>query len=433
MAWFDFENAAAAQGTFPRAGVKSMFRWVVAATGLVAFLLTAAGRAEKQAVARGLDPLTRILAASDDTGVQRDILRGMCDALRGRRHLPEPRGWSAAYRKLAASKDAEVREKALVLSVLFGNSQALLALRKTATDPKADAAARSRALETLVEYRAANLLPLLRGLLADRTMRGPALRGLAAFSDPGTPALILRHYASLTDSEKADAISTLASRPQYALALLEAMEKGQVPRRDLSSFTARQLLGLKDRALTDRLNKVWGSIRQTAKDRAVLLARYKKLAMPDALKKADRAHGRLVFSRTCASCHTVFDAGGKIGPDLTGSQRANPEYILTKVLDPNAVVAQDYQVTRVTTVRGRVISGIVKQETDRLLTLQTPTEVVRIPKSDVDRREKLPMSMMPEGQLAQLTDAEVRDLLAYLAGAGQVPLPPEPKARANAR
>jgi hypothetical protein len=34
--------------------------------------------------------------------------------------------------------------------------------------------------------------------------------------------------------------------------------------------------------------------------------------------------------------------------------------------------------------------------------------------------------MMPEGLLTQLKDAEVRDLLAYLAGPGQVPLPRTP-------
>ena len=33
------------------------------------------------------------------------------------------------------------------------------------------------------------------------------------------------------------------------------------------------------------------------------------------------------------------------------------------------------------------------------------------------------VSMMPEDQLKQLTDVEIRDLLAYLAGPGQVPLP----------
>jgi putative membrane-bound dehydrogenase-like protein len=369
-----------------------------------------------------LDTLALFLARSTKQEASRDVLRGMCDALQGRRNVKAPKDWAEVYQKLAASKDAEVREKALVLSVLFGSSKALLALRKTAADPKAREAERRRALQTLVEKRPADLIPLLRDLLADRVMRGPALRGLAAFDDPKTPALILRHYASFSAADKIDAVATLASRPRYALALLDAMEQGKIPRRDLSAFTARQLLLFKDKALSDRLGKVWGSIRAPSRDLAALLARYKKLVTPAALKKADRIHGRLVFSKTCASCHVLFDAGGKIGPELTGSQRANPEYILIKVLDPNAVVAQDYQVTRINTAGGRVITGIIKEENDKTIAVQTPTEIIRLPKTDIEERTRLPMSMMPENQLTQLTDVEIRDLIAYLAGAGQVPL-----------
>jgi putative membrane-bound dehydrogenase-like protein len=390
--------------------------------------LMAEGGKEKSATKDVLAPLVRLLAASADGEVQRDMLRGMLEALQGRRDVYAPQGWSAAYTKLAASKDAEVREKALVLSVLFGDPQALAALRKTAADPKADTAARRRALETLVEKRANGMLPLLGELLADRAMRGPALRGLAEFNDPETPTRILGRYASFSDADKADAVATLASRPAYARALLEAMAKGRVPRRDLSPFIARQILGLKDKEITARLNQVWGSIRATAKDRSALLARYKALVTPAALKKADRSHGRLLFDRTCASCHLLFDAGGKIGPELTGSQRTNPEYILTKVLDPNAVVPSDYQVTRVTTTGGRVITGIIKEETEKTIAVQTPTEIVRLPKGDIDERTRLAVSLMPEGQLTPLSDTEIRDLIAYLAGAGQVPLPKQPKA-----
>jgi putative heme-binding domain-containing protein len=385
-------------------------------------LLDESGKAKTNS----LELLTRVLAESAAAASQRDILRGMHEALQGRRHVAAPKSWPAVYRKLAAAKDAQVRERALVLAVLFGDPQALATLRKTVVDSKADLAARRRALQTLVEKRAQDLLPLLRQLLADRTLRGPALRGLAAFTDEGTPAVILRHYARFSDAEKADAVATLASRPKYALALLDAMEKGKVPRRDLSTFTARQLLAFNDKQLTTRLNKVWGSIRPPAKDLSTLLSKYKALLTSSALKKADRGHGRLVFSRTCANCHTLFDTGGKIGPDLTGSQRANPEYILTKVLDPNAVVPQDFKVTLITTNDGRIISGIIKQETEKTVTVQTPNEIVRLPKADIEERKQLGVSMMPEDQLKQLTEAEIRDLIAYLAGPGQVPLPAQP-------
>ena len=394
------------------------------------FLVLAAGMlagsldgAEKP---RPLDALVRVLADSDDPAVQRDVLQGMEDALAGRRNVAAPAGWSAVHRKLRASKDADVRERTITLSVLFGDPQAMAELQRTAEDAKAGAEVRNRALQTLVDKRAPGVPALLRKLLDDPAVRRTVLRGLAGYDEPTTPELILKRYAKLSAAEKADAVGALASRPSFALALLDAMEKKQVPTGDLSPFLARQLAAFRDKQVTARLNSVWGVIRPTAKDKTVLLAKYAKLATPNQSKKANRGNGRAVFVRTCANCHMLFGEGGKIGPELTGSQRAKPEYILQKVLDPNAVVARDYQVTRIVLTSGRILTGLIKQESEKLLLLQTPTEEVRIPKSDVETREKQNVSMMPEGLLAPLKNDEVRDLLAYLAGDGQAPLPKKP-------
>ncbi len=368
-----------------------------------------------------VDALAWLLGSPFDTATQTDLLRGMYEAFQGRSGLRLPREWDDARRRLAKSQSPEVREKVQLLSVLFGDKDAIAALRTTAADAKADEAARRTALLTLVEAKAADL-PLLRDLLTDKVLRGPALRALAGFNDATIPALVLKHYADYGDAEKADAVGTLASRPAFAMALLDAMDKGQVARRDLSAFTARQLLALNDKALTEKLTKVWGAVRKP-QDKSAQMNRYLSVVPPGALKKADRSHGRQIFTKTCATCHTLFGEGGKIGPDLTGSQRVNPEYVLSKVLDPSAVVAQDFQVTVVTTKSGRTLSGLVKEEDGKTLLLQTQNEQIRVTKSDIDERKKSPVSMMPEGLLAPLSDVEVRDLIAYLAGAEQAPLP----------
>jgi putative membrane-bound dehydrogenase-like protein len=370
-----------------------------------------------------LGVLVRILAGTDDPEVQRDVLRGMADALAGRRDVPAPAGWSAVHSRLRSSKDGEVRERTLALSVLFGDPLAMAELKRVVVDDKANSGARERALQTLLDKRVEGVPALLRKLLDDAALRRPALRGLAAWDEPTTPGVILKRYAKLTVPEKADAVGTLASRPSYALALLDAMEKKQVPTADLSPFLARQMQAFNNKQVTARLNNVWGTIRPTTKDKAVLMAKYARLGTANELKRGNRGNGRAVFAKTCANCHLLFGEGSRIGPELTGSQRAKPEYILHKVLDPNAVVARDYQVTRLVLTNGRILTGIIKQETDKLLRLQTPTEEVRILKTDIEEREKQTASMMPEGLLAPLKDNEVRDLLAYLAGDGQVPLP----------
>src|SRR5580704_4188500 len=99
--------------------------------------LQVAGAAQAGA-ARGLAPLVKLLSASDDADLHLDVLRGMVEALRGRRQVKQPDGWPAVSRKLAASPNAEVRHKALLLSVMFGDPQAAASLRKTASDPAMD-------------------------------------------------------------------------------------------------------------------------------------------------------------------------------------------------------------------------------------------------------------------------------------------------------
>jgi putative membrane-bound dehydrogenase-like protein len=369
-----------------------------------------------------LEELVPLLYGEVPPAWLRDMLRGISEALAGRRRVPMPKRWPYIYPKLSENPLQEVRERALELAVLFGDEKAVGALRRIMTDKKEAPAARQKALQTLVFLQKPELAPLLQEQLADPVVRGPALRGLAAFADEKTPGLILGAFSTFTEEEKSDAVHTLASRPAYALALLDAVERGQVPRTDVSAFTARQMLGLKNKQVTERLEKVWGTIRPASKDKAALMEKYKKQLTPHVLKAANLSNGRLVYARNCAACHRLFDDGIPIGPDLTGSQRANLDYVLENLLDPSAVVPGDYQVTALLTKNGRLLTGIIKQETDKAVTVQTQNESVLVPKDEIETREKSAVSMMPEGLLDKLTTEEVRDLIAYLAGPNQVPL-----------
>ena len=373
---------------------------------------------------KGLAVLPGALASATDEA-RRDILAGMAEALAGRGKLAAPAGWTSARAKLSSSKDGEVRRRAMRLAAQFGDAEAIAALKATVKD----ATARDRAfsLEVLLDSNDPDGPALAKKLLDDASMRGPALRALARFDDKQTPALVLALYPRLGRDEKEDAIGTLASRPAYALALLGAIEAKKVPRADVSAYWARQMLALKDKAVSAKLATAWGTIRPPAKERDALAARYKKLADKEHRAKADLSAGRLVFDNVCGKCHRMFGEGGRIGPELTGSQRDKAEYVLHKALDPNATVPRDYQVSRIVTKRGRVLTGLVKQETERLLVVQTPTEEVQLRKSEIEKREQTRTSLMPEGQLQAMKDDEVRDLLAYLASKAQVPSPKGPR------
>jgi putative heme-binding domain-containing protein len=111
----------------------------------------------------------------------------------------------------------------------------------------------------------------------------------------------------------------------------------------------------------------------------------------------------------------LHDEGGKIGPDLTGSNRTNLAYLLSKVLNPSGDVQEDYKLVVITTQDGRTYSGNVISENDRSLTLRVVgQEPIAISKSQIRTRDVSAKSMMPEGLLNNLSDEELVDLIGYL-------------------
>jgi putative heme-binding domain-containing protein len=143
----------------------------------------------------------------------------------------------------------------------------------------------------------------------------------------------------------------------------------------------------------------------------------------------DPAHGRAVFAKVCQQCHTLFGVGRQVGPDLTGSNRADLDYVLSNVLDPSALIGKDYLAHVVATTDGRVITGIMRAEDKDTITLATANETLTLPKSEVAERKVSEQSMMPEDLWNGLSDDDIRSLVSYLASPAQVALPVVDKAK----
>jgi putative heme-binding domain-containing protein len=309
------------------------------------------------------------------------------------------------------------------LSLTFGSQGALKALRALAVDPKADAGARRNALDSLMASRDPELRSLLQRLVPDAAVRGVVLRQLAAFDDGATPGLILAEYGKLAAGEKRDALNTLVSRVSFAKPLLAAVGAGTVPRSDLTAELVRQLRNLKNPDLEKQITQVWGVMKDTSPDMAKEIERYKALYWKGGSTPGDASKGRVVYNQVCSQCHHLFDSGGAVGPDITGANRSDLEYLLQNILFPNAVIPNEYRQTLVETKDGRLISGIVKGQEGGTLLIQTANEMVRVAMADIATREQAENSMMPEGLVAGLEEQQVRDLLYYLGRPGQVPLP----------
>lgn len=375
---------------------------------------------------KSLALLAKGLAAATSPQQQLSFLGGINAALAGRPKVEAPAGWQELFGKLTQSSHDEVRLQTLVLGATFGTADAAPKLRGLVADAKQPLAARQQALAALLKVKDSALAPLLRQQLADAGLRRDALRGLAAFDDAETPRAILTVYGELPLADQRDALATLSSRVSFATALLEAVEKKQIPAGHLTAELVRQLVNLKDENLAKQIERTWGTVRESTADRAALIAHYKRLVTEPvspglALRPLDVELGRAVFVKTCQQCHTLFGKGGKVGPDLTGSNRANLDYLLSNVLDPSAVMAKEYQPT-IVVANGRVLTGIVRATTADAITLQTANETVIVPRGDIDEMKPSEKSMMPDDLLKHLQPHEVRALVAYLGGAGQTPI-----------
>ncbi len=374
-----------------------------------------------------LPQVVQILVTTDDPQFQLDILRGIAEALKGQRSVPMPKGWNAVETKLSGSSNPQIRALSQSLSLTFGSTNALVSLTKTLMDPSAELDARRTALDSLLGTHDASLAPSLQGLLKDGNLRGQAIRALASYDDSKTPDAILSIYASLDDGEKRDALNALASRAAFAGPLLVAVADGKVSRNGLTAEIIRQLRNLKNPEIDQQLAKVYGTVRDSSADKQNEIEKYKRLYWAGGSQPGNASRGRVVFNKVCAQCHTLFDTGGKVGPDLTGSNRGDLDYILQNILDPNAIIPNDYRASTIETKDGRSITGIVKQQDDKSVTVVTQTETLVVPHTEVQSQQLSELSMMPEGLLAPLQDQEMRDLIYYLGRPGQVPVAGEEK------
>ncbi|RYD34661.1 MAG: c-type cytochrome [Verrucomicrobiaceae bacterium] len=364
----------------------------------------------------GQQSMTLLLSQAGAAGTawQTDVLEGISAALQGQRAAKPPGGWESAAEVFSASPDPGIRRLSRQLGNRFGDHHALEATRKIVLDVQAPAPERQDALRSLTDARTAGLHATCLQVLADPVLTATAAAGLALESDPAIAALLLKQYAVTAGADRPALISILISRPAWAGLVLDAVAAGTVPRQDLSAFHARQIRNYRDAALTEKVTKIWGDVRDSSAEKTARIAQWKKPLTEAALKQGDAVRGRTLFNNLCAVCHVLNGEGGHIGPELTGSNRDNLDYLLQNIGDPSSVVARDYQLNTLTLKDGRVLAGFARAQNDRTLTLQTLAESVTIPLGDILGREVAPISLMPEGLLDSLSETEIRDLMSYL-------------------
>lgn len=353
------------------------------------------------------------VAGLKDAHSREKALDGLAVALAGQT-VTAPEEWAALQAEVVKANDPKLVPLVNKLAVSFRDPAAVKRAVAAATGAgKSDA--RAEAVRQLGQLRVPETLPVVLDLVkkdGDAAVRAEAARALAAFDDPRVPAELVGAWKGLPPAVRPDVVNTLASRKEWAKALLTAMAAGTIDRAAVTDNTILRVQAFKDGELNRLVEKAWGRTRPTP---AELTATIDKARASLHEAPGSFARGRLVFEANCAKCHKFDGKGAEVGPPLEGAAR-DIEYILTNVIDPNRVIGAPYFLRTARLLDGTVQQGVLAEEDDKSLTLKQENGVLRkIAKDELDGPvQVVEKSLMPEGLGYNMSAQDFRDLVRYL-------------------
>ncbi|WP_158261064.1 MULTISPECIES: PVC-type heme-binding CxxCH protein [Pirellulaceae] len=368
-----------------------------------------------QALNRLLDSLKK--AKSTDHLL--DLLTGLNESIvrnRPRVQLKDSQQQMLAH--WTQSNDGRIRQGTITTALILGDESLVESVGQQVHDPEVDQALREDTLAGLVARHPANLAGHLMQLINEEQLLSSALLASASVDDENLVSLLLAKYPHFSRDEKRLCIDALIARARSASLLLDAVEAGKISSREISPQQAVQIAALPDKKFRERIIKTWGSIGSTSQERRQQIAALKKSLRSDYLHDADSKHGRQLFLEKCSACHKLFNEGRNVAPDLTGAQRKSLDYLLLNIVDPNATVPADYRTSIILLEDGRVVSGCVTEENDRVLTVRTRENDLHLRREEIEEMKTLSTSLMPEDLLKGMEMDDVRDLFSYLMSDG---------------
>jgi putative heme-binding domain-containing protein len=171
-----------------------------------------------------------------------------------------------------------------------------------------------------------------------------------------------------------------------------------------------------DAELDKRVNRFWGQTRATPAEKQAQIERLGRLVRSARESAAsDALRGKSHFLKHCGVCHTLFGEGGQTGPNLTGYERDNLDFLLVAVVDPSAAIREEFTQYAIATKDGRVLNGLIDQQTPTTVTLRgANNQTTLVNRDDIEELQAMRTSIMPDGLVEKLTDDELRDLFAFV-------------------
>jgi hypothetical protein len=288
-------------------------------------------------------------------------------------------------------------EFATLLGVRRGDAPAIDAAISGIGDVKKKPADRVRLIRALGDVRAkpGQSVPLLlkiAGSAGDESVRTSSIAALSKFEDAAIGADVVKVYGDLPANAQAAAQTLLASRLEWARQLLKALDTGTIKARSIDPGTVDKLRLYDDTEVKRLVAAQFPGTPSTAAELEEKIARMAKTIRSGGGQPM--AGKQLFYGKVgCANCHTVFNKGGHIGPEI----REGFENYL--------IVTRD----------GRTLDGFKVDEDNKVFVLRgIDGQNNVIPLDQIKARKVSAKSLMPEGLLDGLSDQELKDLFAFL-------------------
>jgi putative membrane-bound dehydrogenase-like protein len=365
--------------------------------------------------AAGYRSCARLLAAAPTTQARGRLLAGLDQGLLD--HKPSVDIPAELNGELTRLWSSSTPDQALIhVLVRLGRPAAQERVVALAIDPHVRAEVRVDMLELLGQAGSPACVGPLLKLLGDGQPEAVQLAALAAlqrFDRDEIAETLLARYPAFPGRLRSRSAEVLLGRRGWALRLLGAVDQGKVPAADVSVEQVRTVALHNDRQLDALVRKHWGTVQPATPEEK--LAEVRRLNNDLRAARGEPRRGRELFGKHCATCHQLFGTGGKVGPDLTHANRKDRDYLLVSIVDPSAVIRKEYLAHVVHTTDGRVLTGLIAEQTAGAITLvDARNERTTIPRDRVESLEESPVSLMPDNLLKALTPDELRDLFAYL-------------------
>ncbi|HLN30529.1 MAG TPA: PVC-type heme-binding CxxCH protein [Gemmataceae bacterium] len=371
--------------------------------------------------AADLTACSRLLAVAPGPAEIDLVISGMDQALQGHRLRNVPAELAGQIADLLSRRGADLT--LLRLGLRMDIAQAYERAIQVISDPKAPAGKRISLIDVLGQLGKPECVPILLQLLRGpeaTSVRAAVLTALQPFPDARIAEQVLAMYPQLPPDLRPRAQTLLCGRLASARDFLRAVDRGRIDAKEVPFDQLRRIMLHNDEELNQLVQKHWGSVgKETA---GAKRARINSIKHMLGMAPGDLANGKQLFQKTCATCHTLFGEGNKIGPELTGADRKDLEFLVTSIVDPSAVIRKEYLAYVVATNNGRLLTGLLAESTPKTITLlDEKNQRTILAREDIETLKPSPLSLMPEKLLDPFSDQDIRDFFSYLQSDGRVP------------